>query len=180
MEIKIYPDPILLENCNDVVNIDEDLVSTAKEMIDTMKSVEGIGLAAPQVGILQRFFVCIDFSDENREESLVLINPQITKKEGRIESKEGCLSIPGFYEYVYRYENIEIKALDLDGKEVVYNPQGLQSVVFQHEYDHLDGRARSMCEILCPSCLNYLHLWPCVSSSLSPPTNRVSASPANL
>ncbi|MBT3475980.1 peptide deformylase [bacterium] len=139
MEIKIYPDPILLENCNDVVNIDEDLVSTAKEMIDTMKSVEGIGLAAPQVGILQRFFVCIDFSDENREESLVLINPQITKKEGRIESKEGCLSIPGFYEYVYRYENIEIKALDLDGKEVVYNPQGLQSVVFQHEYDHLDG-----------------------------------------
>jgi peptide deformylase len=139
LEIKIYPDPILLENCNDVVNIDEDLVSTAKEMIDTMKSVEGIGLAAPQVGILQRFFVCIDFSDENREESLVLINPQITKKEGRIESKEGCLSIPGFYEYVYRYENIEIKALDLDGKEVVYNPQGLQSVVFQHEYDHLDG-----------------------------------------
>ena len=139
MEIKIYPDPILLENCNDVVNIDEDLVSTAKEMIDTMKSVEGIGLAAPQVGILQRFFVCIDFSDENREESLVLINPQITKKEGRIESNEGCLSIPGFYEYVYRYENIEIKALDLDGKEVVYNPQGLQSVVFQHEYDHLDG-----------------------------------------
>ena len=139
MEIKIYPDPILLENCNDVVNIDEDLVSTAKEMIDTMKSVEGIGLAAPQVGILQRFFVCIDFSDENREESLVLINPQITKKEGRIESKEGCLSIPGFYEDVYRYENIEIKALDLDGKEVVYNPQGLQSVVFQHEYDHLDG-----------------------------------------
>ena len=139
MEIKIYPDPILLENCNDVVNIDEDLVSTAKEMIDTMKSVEGIGLAAPQVGILQRFFVCIDFSDENREESLVLINPQITKKEGRIESKEGCLSIPGFYEYVYRYENSENKALDLDGKEVVYNPQGLQSVVFQHEYDHLDG-----------------------------------------
>ena len=59
--------------------------------------------------------------------------------EGRIESKEGCLSIPGFYEYVYRYEKIQIDALDLDGNEVVYHPDGLQSVVFQHENDHLDG-----------------------------------------
>ena len=139
MEIKIYPDPILLENCKDVVNIDEGLVSTAKEMINIMRSVDGIGLAAPQVGILQRFFVCIDFANENREDSLVLINPRITEMEGRTESKEGCLSIPGFYEYVYRYEKIQIDALDLDGNEVVYHPDGLQSVVFQHENDHLDG-----------------------------------------
>lgn len=139
MEIKIYPDPILLENCKDIVNIDEGLVSTAKEMINIMRSVDGIGLAAPQVGVLQRFFVCIDFANENREDSLVLINPKITEMEGRIESKEGCLSIPGFYEYVYRYEKIQIDALDLDGNEVVYYPDGLQSVVFQHENDHLDG-----------------------------------------
>ena len=139
MEIKIYPNPILLENCKDVVNIDEGLVSTAKEMINIMRSVDGIGLAAPQIGILQRFFVCIDFANENREDSLVLINPKITEMEGRTESKEGCLSIPGFYEYVYRYEKIQIDALDLDGNEVVYHSDGLQSVVFQHENDHLDG-----------------------------------------
>ena len=113
MEIKIYPDPILLENCKDVVNIDEGLVSTAKEMINIMRSVDGIGLAAPQVGILQRFFVCIDFANENREDSLVLINPKITEMEGRTESKEGCLSIPGFYEYVYRYEKIQIDGFRL-------------------------------------------------------------------
>ena len=139
MEIKIYPNPILLENCKDVVNIDEGLVSTAREMINIMRSVDGIGLAAPQIGILQRFFVCIDFANENREDSLVLINPKITEMEGRTESKEGCLSIPGFYEYVYRYEKIQIDALDLDGNEVVYHSDGLQSVVFQHENDHLDG-----------------------------------------
>ena len=78
-------------------------------------------------------------SKNNKEKSIVLINPEITKMEGRIESKEGCLSIPGFYEYVYRYEKIEIKAYDLTGKEVIYVPDGIQSVVFQHEFDHLDG-----------------------------------------
>ena len=75
----------------------------------------------------------------NKEKTIVLINPEITKMEGRIESKEGCLSIPGFYEYVYRYEKIEIKAYDLTGKEVIYVPDGIQSVVFQHEFDHLNG-----------------------------------------
>ena len=94
-------------------------------MVDTMRAAEGIGLAAPQVGILQRFFVCLDFDDENKEKTIVLINPEITKMEGRIESKEGCLSIPGFYEYVYRYEKIEIKAYDLTGKEVIYVPDGI-------------------------------------------------------
>lgn len=139
MDIKIYPDPVLFEDCTDVKNIDDNLISVVSEMIETMKSVDGIGLAAPQVGLSKRFFVCLDFEDENKSQTLVLINPKMTKMEGRVESKEGCLSIPGFYEYVYRYEDIEIKALDLNGKDIVYTPRGMQSVVFQHEYDHLDG-----------------------------------------
>ena len=139
MDIKIYPDPILTKKCEDILNIDDSLVDKVKNMITTMRNADGIGLAAPQVGLLERFFVCIDFSNESREDTLILINPIITKKEGRVESKEGCLSIPGFYDYVFRYEHIEIKALDLNGKEILYTPEGIQSVVFQHEYDHLDG-----------------------------------------
>ncbi len=139
MDIKIYPDPVLLKNCESVEKVDDNFISTVSMMVDTMRAAEGIGLAAPQVGILERFFVCLDFDDENKEKTIVLINPEITKMEGRIESKEGCLSIPGFYEYVYRYEKIEIKAYDLTGKEVIYVPDGIQSVVFQHEFDHLDG-----------------------------------------
>ena len=139
MDIKIYPDPVLFEDCEEVSVINDDFIAKVNEMIETMRNADGIGLAAPQVGILGRFFVCLDFSTEERLDSLVLINPVITEKKGRVESKEGCLSIPGFYEYVYRYEEIEVKALDLKGKEIVYCPTGLQSVVFQHEYDHLDG-----------------------------------------
>tara|TARA_B100001996_G_C18530941_1_gene543029 strand:+ start:236 stop:727 length:492 start_codon:yes stop_codon:yes gene_type:complete len=139
LDIKIYPDPILKQECKEVSNIDSSFVRDIDNMIKTMKSADGIGLAAPQVGILERFFVCVDFSNDSKEDSLVLINPVIVKAEGRIESKEGCLSIPGFYDYVFRYEYIQINALDLDGKEITYTPEGIQSVVFQHEYDHLDG-----------------------------------------
>ena len=139
MDIKIYPDPVLFEDCEEVSVINDDFIAKVNEMIETMRNADGIGLAAPQIGILGRFFVCLDFSTEERVDSLVLINPVITEKKGRVESKEGCLSIPGFYEYVYRYEEIEVKALDLKGKEIVYCPTGLQSVVFQHEYDHIEG-----------------------------------------
>tara|TARA_Y100001970_G_scaffold294153_1_gene447601 strand:+ start:3837 stop:4328 length:492 start_codon:yes stop_codon:yes gene_type:complete len=139
LDIKIYPDPILKQECKEVSNIDSSFVRNIDNMIKTMKSADGIGLAAPQVGISERFFVCVDFSNDSKEDSLVLINPVIVKAEGRIESKEGCLSIPGFYDYVFRYEYIQINALDLDGNEIIYNPEGIQSVVFQHEYDHLDG-----------------------------------------
>jgi len=104
-----------------------------------MKDAEGVGLSAPQVGILKRVFVCRDFSDENKEIFLVLINPKLIDFEGRVESKEGCLSIPGFYDYVYRHEKINMKALDIDGKEQNFNSDGKQSIVFQHESDHLNG-----------------------------------------
>ena len=93
----------------------------------------------PQVGILKRVFVCQDFSDESKETFLTMINPKIIDTEGRVESKEGCLSIPGYYDYVYRAEKIQIEALDINGKSKIYLTDGMQSIVFQHEYDHLDG-----------------------------------------
>ncbi|MFL2630288.1 MAG: peptide deformylase [Thermodesulfobacteriota bacterium] len=139
MNIKIYPDPILLKSCSEIKNIDKDLIDLINSMINTMREAEGIGLAAPQVGILKRVFVCQDFSDESKETFLTMINPKIIDTEGRVESKEGCLSIPGYYDYVYRAEKIQIEALDINGKSKIYLTDGMQSIVFQHEYDHLDG-----------------------------------------
>ena len=139
MNIKIYPDPILLKSCSEIKNIDKDLIDLINSMINTMREAEGIGLAAPQVGVLKRVFVCQDFSDESKETFLTMINPKIIDTEGRVESKEGCLSIPGYYDYVYRAEKIQIEALDINGKSKTYLTDGMQSIVFQHEYDHLDG-----------------------------------------
>jgi peptide deformylase len=139
LNIKIYPDPILLKSCSEIKNIDKDLIDLINSMINTMREAEGIGLAAPQVGILKRVFVCQDFSDESKETFLTMINPKIIDTEGRVESKEGCLSIPGYYDYVYRAEKIQIEALDINGKSKIYLTDGMQSIVFQHEYDHLDG-----------------------------------------
>ena len=136
LDILHFPNPLLRKKCNKITEVNKDLYRLADDMCETLDYHKGLGLAGNQVGYLKRIVV-IKLPEEN--EFRVLINPEITKMEGRIESKEGCLSIPGFYEYVYRYEKIEIKAYDLTGKEVIYVPDGIQSVVFQHEFDHLDG-----------------------------------------
>ena len=99
LSVRIFPDPILQKQSKEVDNIDEKIVKLTKSMIETMKDSDGVGLSAPQVGILKRIFVCRDFSDEDKETFLILINPTIIDYQGRVESKEGCLSIPGFYEF---------------------------------------------------------------------------------
>ena len=84
MDIKIYPDPVLLKNCEAVEKVDDNFISTVSMMVDTMRAAEGIGLAAPQVGILQRFFVCLDFDDENKEKTIVKKrNYEYTKNIGK-------------------------------------------------------------------------------------------------
>ena len=139
LEIRIFPDPVLEKECEEIGDIDDEVVDLAQSMIATMKKAEGLGLSAPQVGVLKRLFVCKDFSDEDEERFLVLINPKIINFEGRVESREGCLSIPGFYDYIYRHERVSMTALDLDGQQQSFNCDGMQSIVFQHEFDHLDG-----------------------------------------
>tara|TARA_B100000959_G_scaffold12271_1_gene12175 strand:+ start:660 stop:1160 length:501 start_codon:yes stop_codon:yes gene_type:complete len=139
LKIRIFPDPVLEKECEEVDDIDDELVDLAQSMIVTMKEAEGLGLSAPQVGVLKRLFVCKDFADADEQRSLVLINPKIIDFEGRVESKEGCLSIPGFYDYIYRHERVSMTALDLDGKQQSFNCNGMQSIVLQHEFDHLDG-----------------------------------------
>lgn len=110
----------------------------ADRMLETMYQAPGIGLAATQVNFHQRLIV-VDVSD-NQDAPLILINPTIIESEGEIETNEGCLSIPGFYEPVDRFEKIHIEAIGRDGQPYTLEAEDLLAVCIQHEMDHLDGK----------------------------------------
>lgn len=133
-----YPDPLLREATTEVEQVDDQIRALIDDMLETMYEAPGIGLAAPQVNIHKRLIV-IDISDD-KSEPLVLINPQIMMAEGSERTEEGCLSVPGIYEYVDRAERVRIKALDRDGKALDFEADGLLAVCIQHEIDHLDGK----------------------------------------
>jgi len=133
-----YPDPLLREATTEVEQVDDQIRALVDDMLETMYEAPGIGLAAPQVNIHKRLIV-IDISDD-KSEPLVLINPQIMMAEGSERTEEGCLSVPGIYEYVDRAERVRIKALDRDGKALDFEADGLLAVCIQHEIDHLDGK----------------------------------------
>lgn len=126
-----------------VTKFDKALRELAKNMYESMDHANGIGLAAPQVGVLQRLIV-IDIPEDLDEAGsehfhTVLVNPEIVKASGEQVSEEGCLSIPGWYGEVKRFENVTVKGQDLYGKPVKIKASGLPSVCLQHEIDHLDG-----------------------------------------
>ena len=110
----------------------------AADMLETMYAAPGIGLAASQVNVHQQVIVG-DVSEDNNQ-PFTLINPEIVSKEGEIETSEGCLSIPGFWEPVQRFENITVNALNQDGESFQLDAEGLLSVCIQHEMDHLEGK----------------------------------------
>ena len=134
--IRIVGDPVLRERAAEVTDIDGKFHKLVDKMFEMMYSAPGIGLAAPQVGVKQRFFV-FDIDDEAGPG--VLINPTITGTDGEWEFAEGCLSIPGKYFEIVRPKTIEVTALDLHGNEVVFEADELMSRLIQHELDHLDG-----------------------------------------
>jgi peptide deformylase len=133
------PDPVLRKIAADVL-VDKKGISKKTnflidEMMRIMRKANGVGLAAPQVGISQRLFVMapLDFRPT------ALINPKIIKAEGEQIGQEGCLSIPGLYGDVKRYDYIEVEAMDRRGRELVFELEGMPARVAQHEIDHLDG-----------------------------------------
>ena len=134
-EIRVFGDPVLKRVAGDVTEIDGAFVDTCNDMLDAMYEAPGIGLAAPQVGIGQRFFV-YDFGDGPG----VLINPEIRESTGEWEFEEGCLSVPGLSWNIVRPKEIHIVAFDLDGNEISIEADELESRLYQHELDHLDGR----------------------------------------
>ncbi len=140
LDIHTYGDKVLRGKALAIKNVTPDLVHFAKDMLETMKDSNGIGLAAPQVGRSIRLIV-VDVAGEDEEpKPYVLFNPQIFSTEGETEAEEGCLSVPGIWANVTRPEKISVKALDLKGQAIeLKNIDGMLARCIQHEIDHLDG-----------------------------------------
>ena len=152
LKIITYPNPNLFKKSLPVESFDADLHAFLDDLYDTMIASNGIGISAVQVDVLKRIFLVLipretDEIDEDgekiqkqfKEDLIELINPKFINKSGEQTCKEGCLSVPGFYEEVKRAEFIEIEYFDRYGKKQTLSADGLKAVCIQHEYDHLDG-----------------------------------------
>lgn len=139
LEILHYPDPRLRNVGMLVTVVDDPIRRLVDDMLETMYEAPGIGLAAPQVDVPKRIIV-LDISEE-KGEPMALINPEIVEYgQDQNETEEGCLSLPGVYEYVQRPGVIRVRGLDRDGQVFEWDAEGLLSVCVQHEIDHLDGK----------------------------------------
>ena len=145
LDVLKSPNPILLEKSSPVDPSDPDLKKLSDEMLDLMYKYEGVGLAAPQVGVLKRMIVIDhDYDPEDKavpKNPIVLLNPEfVSKSDAMEESNEGCLSCPGISAPVMRHVGVKVKYTDLNGKEQTIEGTGLLSRCLQHEIDHLDGK----------------------------------------
>lgn len=132
--IRIEDDSVLSKKCRPIEEMNQRIRELIIDMLDTMYDANGVGLAAPQVGILKRIVV-IDVG----EGPIVLINPEILESSGEQTGEEGCLSVPGMSGQVTRPNYVKVKALDINMEEVEYEGEGLLARAFCHEIDHLDG-----------------------------------------
>jgi peptide deformylase len=133
-----FPDPRLHTRAKPVAQVDARIRQLVQDMAETMYAAPGVGLAATQVDVHERV-ITIDVS-EDKSKLLVLINPEILKRDGEQECEEGCLSVPGIYDVVRRAANIRVRALDINGKPFEFDADELLAVCVQHEMDHLDGK----------------------------------------
>ncbi|MBA3857599.1 MAG: peptide deformylase [Cyanobacteria bacterium PR.3.49] len=140
LRLKYYPEQVLLQKAKKVTTFDSSVRKLANDMLETMYEENGVGLAAPQVGVSKRIMV-IDVSGEDEaNEPIVFINPQIIEKEGSLVGLEGCLSFPNVFFEVRRFNRIVVKYQNLSGKDVKMVAEGdLLCRAIQHEIDHLDG-----------------------------------------
>ena len=139
LNVLCYPDPRLHKVAKPVAQVDERIKKIVADMADTMYEAPGVGLAATQVDIHERILV-IDVSDDQNNLQ-VFINPEIVWASPEKKSwREGCLSVPEFYDEIERPAQVRVKALDVDGKEFEIDADGLLAVCLQHELDHLQGK----------------------------------------
>ncbi len=148
LKVLVYPEKSLLQPSVKIDNIDDELKQLINNMGETMFNAPGVGLAAPQVGVNKRVIVYDvnagnsddDETREIKQEFRGLINPEIISAAGSIVSKEeGCLSVLDYNADVKRYEKVSIRALNIDGKKLEFNMEGIPAIIMQHEIDHLDG-----------------------------------------
>ena len=134
-----YPDPRLRTKAQPVPAVDDAIRQLVDDLLETMYSAKGVGLAATQVDVHQRVVVT-DVSPE-RNDPRVFINPQIIERDGSVEAEEGCLSVPGVFDTLRtRAEKVRVRALGRDGQPFELEAEGLLAVCIQHEIDHLDGK----------------------------------------
>ncbi|MTH52690.1 peptide deformylase [Bacillus mangrovi] len=136
MKIVEHPDPVLEQPCEKVTEFDRDLVRLLKDMHETMMAADGVGLAAPQVGIPKRIAV-VDIGDEYGR--IELINPKVLASRGEQTGPEGCLSFPGLFGEVKRPDYVKVHAFNRKGKPYTVEADGFLARALQHEIDHLDG-----------------------------------------
>jgi peptide deformylase len=134
--LRLFGDPVLKQRAREVEELTGDLVTLVHGMYETMAAEEGVGLAAPQVGVRKRLFT---YDLHEGDGPGVVINPEIVASSGEALSDEGCLSVPGFRFEILRAEWVTMRGLDLDGREVVLEGDDLLARMIQHEIDHLDG-----------------------------------------
>jgi len=134
-----YGDAVLETPTQPVQNFDEELQTLVADMFESMYAANGVGLAAPQIGIGKRLAVIDVSNGKNPEAKIVCINPQVIHSEGEQREEEGCLSLPGFRGHVLRPQFVTVRAQDATGKEFEMRGEGLLARAFCHEIDHLDG-----------------------------------------
>ncbi|MDG2381780.1 MAG: peptide deformylase [Pirellulaceae bacterium] len=139
MKIVTFPHPTLRHESRAIRRVDAGLRDMITQMFELMYEANGIGLAANQVDLPLRFFICNLAAKAGEGEELVFLNPLVSKPKGSTEREEGCLSLPGVYAPVIRPERIRLQAYQLDGQEIDVELEGLMARVVQHEVDHLDG-----------------------------------------
>lgn len=133
-----YPDPRLKTVADAIASFDYNIKKLAEDMLETMYAAPGIGLAATQVNIHKRLIV-MDIS-ETKNNPIVMANPRIISHSGILTTEEGCLSVPGIYDSVERFEHINVRFQDVEGETHFLDAEGLLAVCIQHEIDHLAGR----------------------------------------
>ena len=136
LTMRLVPDPILRQQARRITQIPSGMAKYTLDMVETMHAEQGVGLAANQVGSLQKVAV---IQLPEWEEALVLINPEIIRREGEREVEEGCLSIPGYRGMIKRSQRVRARALDLNGKQIRIKAEGLLAQALEHETDHLKG-----------------------------------------
>ena len=134
MEVLRFPNPVLRKKCEKVETVDEEIKKIVRDMAETMYAEDGIGLAAPQVGISKQIFV-VDVD----EELITVINPEISVSGEKEIMEEGCLCLPKVSVEIERLSNAQVKGLDIEGKEILIEAGDLLARALQHETDHLNG-----------------------------------------
>jgi peptide deformylase len=139
LEVVRYGDPVLTKPAQEVTEFDANLRKLVDDMFETMYGAPGVGLAAPQVGLLKRLFVMDCSLGKEKKQKVALINPVIETEEGEQIGDEGCLSFPGIYLQVARPQRVVVRARDVDGSEFTLDVMDLEARCVSHETDHLDG-----------------------------------------